>query len=241
MQRNRLNILQVLIAFAVIGMAVSEKDVIKLSFEVENKEEFCVYHRFNDSIEYKLEYGVLKGGNFDIDFNLESPNKKMLYEKKRVNKKDEVKFHSSHVGEFKFCFSNNFSPLTHKVVYFNLQPNDARYQESLREEAGNVGVPGVMSATEFRLNNIHTIMNNVTNIQRFYRTEELIDRNFADMLNFKINALSCVNFATILFVSIIQVNVLKCLFHKKQSINYSNNNKNANNFNQNSIRTQVHF
>jgi hypothetical protein len=145
------------------NQALANKDVINLSFEVENKEEFCLFHQFNDSIQYSLEFGVLKGGNFDIDFKIESPMKKILHEAKKVNRKDTVLFHSTQQGEFKFCFSNDFSALTHKIAYFNLKPADPRFRESLREESGN-NVPIVLTSTEFRLNNIHMIMSNVSSI-----------------------------------------------------------------------------
>lgn len=197
----------------------ASRGVIHISFEVENKEEFCLFHNFNESIEYIAEFGVLKGGNFDIDFSLESPSKKVLYSAQRINKKETIKFHSSQMGDFKFCFNNNFSPLTHKIVFFSLSPADERYKDSLRNEAGN-NLPVVMTASEFRLNHIHANMYNVSEIQRFYRVEELIDRNFADMLNNKINILSVINFFTILFVSFAQVNFLKYLFNKK-SVNVS--------------------
>lgn len=121
------------------------------------------------------------------------------------------------MGDFKFCFDNNFSPVTHKIVYFGLRPYEEKYRESLRKEAGEKLIPLVMSAAEFRLNSLHAKMENVSSIQRFYRIQELVDRNFADMLNAKINALSFVNSIAIVVVSLGQVLFVRYLFKHRPS------------------------
>lgn len=202
------------------------KDHIKLSFEVENNDEFCFYHKFNDSIEYLLEYGVIKGGNYDINFYLESPNQKRLYSATKVKRLDVVNFYSSDRGEFKFCFSNSFSKITHKIVYFELKPSDVRFRDTLKDEVDTAKVPGVVTASEYILNNIHFVMGNVSKIQEFYRHEEAIDKNFAEMLRDKITILSAINFFTILFVSFFQVKFLKRFFEKNRPITYNDNNSN---------------
>lgn len=191
-----------------------ERDKIKLYFEVENNQEFCLHHQFNDSLEYVVEYGVLKGGNFDIDFYLESPQKVKLYSATKIRRIDIFNFNSGMNGVFKFCFSNSFSTLTHKVVYFDLKPMNLNFRLSLREEALKQ-IPGVITATESILNNIYFNMLNVSEIQEFYRREEAVDLSFAKMLNAKIPILSFINFTTILFVSFFQTLFLKCLFRKQ--------------------------
>ena len=56
---------------------------------------------------------VLRGGQKDLDVQIITPNGMVLYEKQRANK-DEVTFTPQN-GEFRFCFSNEFSQLTDKV------------------------------------------------------------------------------------------------------------------------------
>lgn len=204
-----------LIFLSLVATIIADRDWYELTFEVENQEEFCMYHKFNESLEYLVEFGVVKGGNFDIDFLLESPSQKVLYSGKKINKRESVKFQSSQMGDFKFCFSNNFSPVTHKVVHFSLRPFDEKYRDSLRHEAGDNNLPVVLSATEYRLNTIHVRMENVSSIQRYYRIQELVDRNFADMLNFKIYIFSAVCSVTIVAVSLAQVFFLRYLFNAK--------------------------
>ena len=56
---------------------------------------------------------VLRGGQKDLDVQIITPNGMMLYDKQRANN-DEVTFTPQN-GEFRFCFSNEFSQLTDKV------------------------------------------------------------------------------------------------------------------------------
>ena len=63
------------------------------------------------------------GGNYDVDMELTSPNGQALY--KDVKKKyDHYSWTTDVKGEYRFCFSNEFSTFTHKVVYFDFQVGD---------------------------------------------------------------------------------------------------------------------
>ena len=63
---------------------------------------------------------VIEGGNYDVDIVLKSPSGAVIYQ-------DQKKQYESHewmaeqTGEYRFCFSNEFSTFTHKIVYFDLQ------------------------------------------------------------------------------------------------------------------------
>ena len=56
---------------------------------VENNEQFCLHHLFNNTVKYLLSYGVLDGGNLDISFtlDLESTNPQRDLQQKRIYSK----------------------------------------------------------------------------------------------------------------------------------------------------------
>ena len=65
------------------------------------------------------------GGNYDVDMELTAPNGQMLY--KDVKKQyDSFTWKADFKGVYTFCFSNEFSTFTHKVVYFDLQVGDEK-------------------------------------------------------------------------------------------------------------------
>lgn len=66
---------------------------------------------------------VISGGNYDVDVILYDENGNEVY---NVQKKqyDSHSFTAQTDGIYKFCFSNEFSTFSHKVVYFDFQAGD---------------------------------------------------------------------------------------------------------------------
>jgi len=60
---------------------------------------------------------VITGGNYDVDVEMISSDGRSLYKgtKKQFGT---FEFTTDLKGEYQFCFSNEFSTFTHKVVYF---------------------------------------------------------------------------------------------------------------------------
>lgn len=75
------------------------------------------------------------GGNYDVDMELTAPNGQILY--KDVKKQyDSFTWNADFKGIYTFCFSNEFSTFTHKVVYFDLQVGEEKpIVENLGEHA----------------------------------------------------------------------------------------------------------
>ena len=66
---------------------------------------------------------VITGGHYDVDMELTAPSGKVLY--KDVKKQyDSFTWTTDMKGVYKFCFSNEFSTFSHKVVYFDFQEGD---------------------------------------------------------------------------------------------------------------------
>ena len=72
-------------------------------------------------ISYNIQ--VITGGNYDVDMELTGPSGRNLY-KDTKKQYDSVTWTTDESGEYKFCFSNEFSTFTHKIVYFDFQVGD---------------------------------------------------------------------------------------------------------------------
>lgn len=66
---------------------------------------------------------VISGGQYDVDVILTGPSGNTLYDE-RKKQYDSYTFTPEKEGEYVFCFSNEFSTFTHKVVYFDFQAGD---------------------------------------------------------------------------------------------------------------------
>ena len=66
---------------------------------------------------------MVTGGQYDVDVVLTDPRNTVLY--KQVKKQyDSHSFKAEVTGEYKACFSNEFSTFSHKLVYVDFQVGD---------------------------------------------------------------------------------------------------------------------
>ena len=65
---------------------------------------------------------VIEGGNYDVDVLVSDKHNTLYNEQKKQY--DQYTWKTEEDGEYHFCFSNEFSTVTHKVVYFDFQAGD---------------------------------------------------------------------------------------------------------------------
>ena len=68
---------------------------------------------------------MITGGNYDIDVEVIGVNGQQLHKDSR-KQYDSYTWTTEVTGEYKFCFSNEFSTFTHKTVYFDFQVGDEK-------------------------------------------------------------------------------------------------------------------
>ena len=68
-------------------------------------------------------FQVVTGGHYDVDALIMDPQKNVIY--KEVKKQyDSHTWKASTTGEYRVCFSNEFSTFSHKLVYMDFQVGD---------------------------------------------------------------------------------------------------------------------
>lgn len=182
---------------------------IALTFELEDKEKTCFTETFPGGKRYVFSYQVIRGGNKDIDAWVVSPNGKIMYKEQR-KEGDEYTFDPSK-GDFQFCFGNQFSTISHKVIFFDISPDDV---DRLAVEAGDE-TPRAQTASESACDNIHFEMSAVVENQRDYRLKEAIGRHIAEGLHSKVWWWSVGQSMIILIIGFGQVFILKTFFTDK--------------------------
>jgi len=75
---------------------------------------------------------VIEGGNYDVDVVVSSQRSTLYKEQKKQY--DQFTWTPDDDGEYRFCFSNEFSTITHKIVYFDFQAGD---DDPLRQPSKN--------------------------------------------------------------------------------------------------------
>jgi len=107
-------------------------------------------------------FAVQSGGTFDIDFEVTDPAGKVVLEGKREKQGDYI-FTANKVGEYSFCFENDMSTLTDKLVDFDIMV------ESEPRRAPPAKQAQISEKTNKLEESVIALRNQLTGIQRTQR------------------------------------------------------------------------
>jgi len=178
---------------------------------IDHGEKTCYSKSFTQSVKVIFEYHVTVGGNKDIDARVVSPNGLVIY-KELKKSGDEVSFMASE-GDFKFCFSNEFSTISYKRIAFNIRPFEAT---ALSEESGEVGIPMVKGPLEAFCDDIHLLTTAISDYQMKYRVRESMGRYLAEQLSHHVMWWSLGQALIIMMTGFGQVMIFKRFFTDKR-------------------------
>nr|XP_013813043.1 PREDICTED: LOW QUALITY PROTEIN: transmembrane emp24 domain-containing protein 3-like [Apteryx mantelli mantelli] len=153
---------------------------------------------------------VVTGGHYDVDCYVEDPNGRTIY-KETKKRYDSFPHRAEIKGVYTFCFSNEFSTFSHKIVYFNFQVGDE--PPILPDMSNRVTA---LTQMESACVTIHEALKTVIDSQTHYRLREAQDRNRADDLNGRVSYWSVGETIILFVVSIGQVMLLKSFFTEKR-------------------------
>ena len=186
----------------------------ELTFELPDNERQCFFEQISKGVQSTLEFQVISGGQYDVDMELTAPNGQVLY--KDVKKQyDSFTWTPDQTGVFKFCFSNEFSTFTHKIVYFDFQVGD----EKPLIDRGDDKHATAMTMMETASEEVHTSLRAVVDSQTHFRLKEVKGRIFAENLNSRINYWSLGQTIFIMVLGLGQVFVLRSFFTDKKPYN----------------------
>ncbi|XP_068954768.1 transmembrane emp24 domain-containing protein 3 [Petaurus breviceps papuanus] len=182
----------------------------QLTFELPYSAKQCFYEEVEQGVKFTLGYQVISGGYYDVDCFIEDPHGKTIY--KETKKQHDNFFHQTEIkGIYKFCFSNEFSSFSYKIVFFNLLIGD---EAPILSEIGTRIT--ALTQMESACVTIHEALKTVIDSQTHYRLREAQDRNRADDLNERVSYWSLGETVILFVVSISQVVLLKSFFTEKR-------------------------
>lgn len=154
---------------------------------------------------------VVSGGNYDVDLTLYGPGDRVLYQGQR-KQYDSVDFDAFTDGEYYFCFSNEFSSFTHKLVYFDLIVGD---EVPLTNEMGAHHT--ALTQLEMSTVRIHEALKIVRDYQTHHRLREMSGRDTAEYLNERVQYWSLGESILFVLMGLVTVFVLRQFFSTKRS------------------------
>ena len=174
----------------------------------------CFYDNIETNVSCSLEYAPITGANPQLDTFIESPQGQLIY---KAEKKDYdlFRFVSTSPGVYRFCFSN---------VYDSVFQTNLVYFDFVNGKGDDESFPGASTQTaltqmETTAYSIHEALAVMEQYQNHHRIREANGRIAAESLNSRVQWWSLSQGLVIVFVSILQVFVLRRFFTvKRESI-----------------------
>ncbi|KAG4301232.1 hypothetical protein PCANB_002525 [Pneumocystis canis] len=183
---------------------------IFLSIRIEPHEKRCFYTFINE-IGRKVDFyfAVREGGSFDINYQVLDVNQHTIFNGVREQQGD-LTFTTKHKGEYSFCFSNDMSVVTDKIVDFEITVENEP-QITLPKQNDVHGQTNTLNKYLYKISDTFSV---IQNIQKHLRLRESRNLSTVRSTETRIFWFSLIESFLILVVSIIQVLILKTFFIK---------------------------
>jgi len=196
--------------------AVLVRNTQQFFVTIDAHSEECFFDRAVAGVKLGLIFEVVEGGFLDIDVKITGPDGKTIYQGDReTNGKYTFATHTE--GVYKYCFSNQMSTMTPKIVMFTMEIS----------ETGNAGT-GIkhpvanMTADHNKLEEMVSELSNaltgVKHEQEYMEVRERIHRAINENTNSRVVLWSFFEAAVLLTMTIGQVYYLKRFFEIRRVV-----------------------
>uniref|UniRef100_F7A1W8 GOLD domain-containing protein n=2 Tax=Ciona intestinalis TaxID=7719 RepID=F7A1W8_CIOIN len=201
--------MQCLLFIVLFALGVHTTYGVELTYELEDNSKQCFFQDITKDTRATMEYQVISGGRYDVDCTIEDPDGLKLYSEKR-KQYDSYAWDAQKTGAYQICFSNEFSTITHKVIYFSMIVGDEKPLVDTMDRAT------ALNQMETSCVTIHEGMKNVIASQTHFRLRESLGRVFAEGINTRVQIWSAIQVTIMIIVMVGQVFVLRGLFNTKK-------------------------
>ncbi|PHH87233.1 hypothetical protein CDD83_9139 [Cordyceps sp. RAO-2017] len=186
------------IAAGIIACLASNVVATALTYKVAAGEKACFYtdaKKENEKVAFY--FAVQSGGSFDVDYLVEGPGGKIILEGEKERQGDFV-FTAQRTGEYSFCFDNEMSTFTEKMIDIEISSEHESRTAQLPSKQGTS--PEQTSVLEESIFKISGQLSTISRNQKYFRTRE--NRNFSTVNS---TEKRIVNF------SMIQIGLIVCM------------------------------
>ncbi|KAI6012241.1 emp24/gp25L/p24 family/GOLD-domain-containing protein [Pisolithus marmoratus] len=203
--------LNVLALCASLLAAAGRARASALTTSVAPNERLCFYADVDKAGEkIGFYFAVQAGGSFDIDFDVKDPKEKVLLDGQRERSGDYV-LTANTVGEYSFCFENDMSTLTDKLIDFDIMVES----EPRREVAAKPGqVADHTSPLEESVYRLSSMLMSIKRTQRYFHTRETRGFSLVKNTQSRLFWYAVCESLAVVGMAILQVYVLQTFFTK---------------------------
>ncbi|KAJ7216970.1 emp24/gp25L/p24 family/GOLD-domain-containing protein [Mycena haematopus] len=155
-------------------------------------------------------FAVQSGGSFDIDFDIKDPNDKVILDGERERQGDYV-LTANTVGEYSFCFENDMSTLTEKLVDFDIMVESEPRREAPAKPGQISEHTSALEESVFRLNGM---LMNIKRTQKHFHTRENRGFSIVKSIQNRLFWYGVLESLGVITMAVFQVYVLQTFFTK---------------------------
>ncbi|EPQ53191.1 hypothetical protein GLOTRDRAFT_117243 [Gloeophyllum trabeum ATCC 11539] len=155
-------------------------------------------------------FAVQSGGSFDIDYEVRDPNDKVLLDGLRERQGDYV-FTANTVGEYSFCFENDMSTLTEKLVDFDIMVESEPRREASAKPGQVADHTSALEESIFRLNGL---LMSIKRMQRYFHTREARGFSIVKSIQNRLFWYAVLESLGVIAMAVFQVYILQTFFTK---------------------------
>merc|ERR1711935_1023192 len=180
---------------------------------IEANAEDCYYDRVKSGTKMGLIFEVAEGGALDIDVRIEGPDGKVVHSGERESN-GKYTFAAHMDGVYQYCFSNQMSTMTPKIVMFSMDIGEAPAEaagEGEGEEASH-------NKLEDMIKELSTALTGVKHEQEYMQVRDRIHRAINENTNSRVVMWSFFEALVLVAMTLGQIYYLKRFFEVRRVV-----------------------
>lgn len=179
--------------------------------------EDCFFEKVEAGTKMGLTFEVAEGGFLDIDVKIVGPDGKVIYQGEQ-ERSGKFTFSAHTAGTYTYCFSNEKSTMTSKVVMFNMDVGENPKQEEGSDDKGSKGENNNHGKLDDMIKELSTSLWGVKNEQEYMQIRDKTHRAINESTNFRVVLWSFFEAAVLFFMTIGQIFYLKRFFEVRRVV-----------------------
>ena len=203
----------------IMMIAIGTIEQVKgLTFEISPKSTECYFEQINEGEKVQLFYQVLRGGLLDIQLQI-SQSGIMIYDVLHFSGEMDgrYEFVAGTTAFYRFCFNNEMSRFTPKVVSFQLVIGSDRWgsdQIDPLKPSSTAVRPKDLDPMEASARQISMSLDVLQRHQKYLRSRFRRHRDTSDSINSRVVWISIIESLTLIFVHLIQIYTIRSFFKR---------------------------
>lgn len=179
--------------------------------------EECFFDKVEFGTKMGLTFEIAEGGFLDIDVKIVGPDGRMIYQGERESS-GKYTFAAHTTGVYTYCFSNQKSTMTPKVVMFNMDIDENRKQND--ENAVGEGQEGDSNHGKLddMIKDLSTSLWGVKNEQEYMQVRDRNHRAINESTNFRVVVWAFFEAMVLVCVTVGQILYLKRFFEVRRIV-----------------------